>query len=112
MSQWELDDQATHDIADLKVLLRTVGMGIMTGHTSLADSQIGIYRVKVGVIIDLDCPSDSLFRSCNQSFEATPIRLIARTIFWVNGPKTDQSVTEANEFRRKHVAGFGDKLNW
>ena len=111
MSQWELDNQTTHDVTHLKILLGTVGMCIMTGHKGLADSQIGIYGTKVGLPIDLDCTSDSLFRSRNQSFEATPIWLIDRVICGVDRPKTNLSVTKPSEFCRKHVASFGNKLS-
>jgi len=68
ISQWEFDDQATHNSTYLKILLRTVGMSIMTGDARLTHSQISINRMKVGLMLDLNSTSDRLFRSLNQSF--------------------------------------------
>ena len=68
ISQWELDDQATHNFTYLKILLRTLGMSIMAGNASLTNSHISINRVKEGLIIHLDCTSDRLIGSRNHCF--------------------------------------------
>ena len=68
ISQREFDDQATHNFTYLKILLGTIGMSIMAGNASLTHSRISINRMKVGLIIDLDCTSDRMFRLLEQSF--------------------------------------------
>ena len=64
----KLNNQPPHNVPSLKVFFGTVGMSIMTGHTSLADSPIRIHGMKVGLIADRDCTSDRSFRSCSQGF--------------------------------------------
>lgn len=86
ISQREFDDQAAHNVTNLKILLRTVGMSIMAGNASMTNSHISINRVKEGLIIDRDCTSDRMFRSRNHCFQAVFIHLIAGAIFGINRP--------------------------
>ena len=86
-------------------------MAVVTRDTSLADSNVGINRTKICLILHLDDARGWTFRSHAQTFQAALVYLVAGSIFYIDGPLTDQLISKAVEFRGKLLAGFIDDLN-
>ena len=60
--------QTAHDVILLKVLLRTVRMGIVTANAGLADGAVSVDGLEIGLIADLDRTGGRPFWMFTHSF--------------------------------------------
>jgi hypothetical protein len=66
--QRNFDHQPAHDVIQFKVLLRAVRMGIVTAYAGLADGEVSVDGLEIGLIADLDRTGGRPFWMFTHSF--------------------------------------------
>src|SRR5690349_16882798 len=86
LSQLNTDHDRTHDIINLEVSLRTVGMGIMAADTGLSDGQVGIHRFIITSVAYLRDPGEGMVGLSHNSTQRNTLERSCRDISLVDRP--------------------------
>lgn len=98
LPQLNTDHDRTHDIVELEVSLRAIGMSIVATDTGLGNGQIGVHRFKIPVCTYLRDSGVGTIGLSQDGTESDTLERVRRDIAFVDRPQADQAVLHPEAF--------------
>src|SRR5215467_846508 len=110
-TQWKADHESSHDVTNLEVLLRTVGMCVVAFDARRCDGNIGIDRFEHLICAALDRAGIRSGGMCLNFLQTSPLEFSGRRIPLIDRPLTDQMVADVRAGQFSNLAGLLQELH-